>query len=138
MHVVKEFFWALLEKLLPARVLLSAALIMMVLPSTGFSYHDSSHQFQVLEIDFHFWGGVLLFLLLMLEIDDRVVMKRDLQIAREIQTWMLPSAPPQIAGLSIAYATPPQHRRRRLLRRVSSSGQNQRRKSSSVRLHPTA
>ena len=55
----------------------------------------------------HFWAGLLLFLLLMLEIADRVVMKRDLQIAREIQTWLLPGAPPQIPGLSIAYATRP-------------------------------
>ena len=29
------------------------------------------------------------------EVGDRVVMKRDLQIAREIQTWLLPGAPPQ-------------------------------------------
>jgi len=43
----------------------------------------------------------------MLEIADRVVMKRDLQIAREIQTWLLPGAPPQISGISIAYATRP-------------------------------
>jgi sigma-B regulation protein RsbU (phosphoserine phosphatase) len=35
------------------------------------------------------------------------VMKRDLQIAREIQTWLLPGAPPQIPGLAIAYATRP-------------------------------
>jgi sigma-B regulation protein RsbU (phosphoserine phosphatase) len=34
-------------------------------------------------------------------------MKRDLQIAREIQTWLLPGAPPQIPGLAIAYATRP-------------------------------
>jgi len=43
----------------------------------------------------------------MLEIADRVVMKRDLQIAREIQTWLLPGAPPQIPGVSIAYTTRP-------------------------------
>ena len=49
----------------------------------------------------------MLFLLLMLEIADRVVMKRDLQIAREIQTWLLPGAPPQIPGISIAYSTRP-------------------------------
>jgi sigma-B regulation protein RsbU (phosphoserine phosphatase) len=61
----------------------------------------------VVELDFHFWGGLLLFLLLMLEIADRVVMKRDLQIAREIQTWLLPGAPPQIPGLVVAYATRP-------------------------------
>jgi sigma-B regulation protein RsbU (phosphoserine phosphatase) len=88
-------------------VLLIAALAMLVWPSGGFSYHDSGHELHVFEFDFHFWGGLLLFLLLMLEIADRVVMKRDLQIAREIQTWLLPGAPPQIPGLSIAYSTRP-------------------------------
>jgi sigma-B regulation protein RsbU (phosphoserine phosphatase) len=108
LHVVKEFFWAVLEKLSPARrVLLIAALAMLLFPSGGFSYHDSAHELHVVELDFHFWGGLLLFLLLMLEIADRVVMKRDLQIAREIQTWLLPGAPPQIPGISIAYATRP-------------------------------
>jgi sigma-B regulation protein RsbU (phosphoserine phosphatase) len=108
LHVVKEFFWAVLEKLSPARrVLLLAALILLVLPSDTFSYHDAGHELHVVEFDFHFWGGLLFFLLLMLEIADRVVMKRDLQIAREIQTWLLPGAPPQIPGLAIAYATRP-------------------------------
>jgi phosphoserine phosphatase RsbU/P len=107
LHVVKEFFWAVLEKLSPARrVLLLVALILLVFPSGGFSY-GSGNNLHVIEFDFHFWGGLLLFLLLMLEIADRVVMKRDLQIAREIQTWLLPGAPPQIPGLSIAYASRP-------------------------------
>src|SRR6202050_1152107 len=108
LHVVKEFFWAVLEKLSPARrVLLLAALIMLVFPSSSFSYHGSGHELHAVELDFHFWGGLLLFVLLVLEIADRVVMKRDLQIAREIQTWLLPGAPPQIPGLVIAYATRP-------------------------------
>jgi phosphoserine phosphatase RsbU/P len=108
LHIVKEFFWAVLEKLSPARrVLLLAALIMLLFPSSGFSYQGSGHEVHVLELDLHFWGGLLLFLLLMLEIADRVVMKRDLQIAREIQTWLLPGAPPQIPGISIAYITRP-------------------------------
>jgi phosphoserine phosphatase RsbU/P len=107
-HVVKEFFWAVLEKLSPARrVLLLAALILLILPSGSFSYRGSDHDLHILEFDFHFWGGLLMFLLLMLEIADRVVMKRDLQIAREIQTWLLPGAAPQIPGISIAYATRP-------------------------------
>lgn len=106
-HIVKEFFWAVLEKLSPARrVLLLAALILLVLPSGGFTYRGS-HDMQVHEFEFHFWGGLLMFLLLMLEIADRVVMKRDLQIAREIQTWLLPGAPPQIPGVSVAYFTRP-------------------------------
>ncbi|MGB8918252.1 MAG: PP2C family protein-serine/threonine phosphatase [Candidatus Sulfotelmatobacter sp.] len=108
LHVVKEFFWAVLEKLSPARrVLLLAALIMLLFPSSGFSYQDAAHEFHVVELDLHFWGGLLLLLLLMLEIGDRVVMKRDLQIAREIQTWLLPGAPPQIPGISVAYTTRP-------------------------------
>jgi phosphoserine phosphatase RsbU/P len=107
LQVAKEFFWAVIEKLSPARrVLLLAALVLLVLPSGGFSY-NSGNEAHVVEFDFHFWGGLLFFLLLMLEIADRVVMKRDLQIAREIQTWLLPGAPPQIPGLSIAYATRP-------------------------------
>lgn len=108
LHVVKEFFWAVLEKLSPARrVLLLAALILLVFPHGGFSYNGEGGKVYAVEFDFHFWAALLLFLLLMLEIADRVVMKRDLQIAREIQTWLLPGAPPQIPGLSLAYATRP-------------------------------
>ena len=108
LHVAKEFFWAVLEKLSPARrVLLLAALALLILPSGGFSYRGSDHDLHVVEFDFHLWGALLMFLLLMLEIADRVVMKRDLQIAREIQTWLLPGAAPQIPGISIAYATRP-------------------------------
>jgi phosphoserine phosphatase RsbU/P len=108
LHVVKEIFWAVLEKLSPARrVLLLAALVLLIFPTDTISYHDSGNELHVIELDFHFWGGLLLFLLLMLEIADRVVMKRDLQIAREIQTWLLPGAAPQIPGLLIAYATRP-------------------------------
>jgi phosphoserine phosphatase RsbU/P len=108
MHVVKEFFWAVLEKLSPARrVLLIAALIMLIIPHSGFSFRDSAGKLNVVEIDLHLAAGLVLFVLLILEIADRVVMKRDLQIAREIQTWLLPGAPPPIPGLSIAYATRP-------------------------------
>jgi phosphoserine phosphatase RsbU/P len=108
LHVAKEFFWAVLEKLSPARrVLLLAALVMLVIPTTEFSYHGPGNEFHSVEFDLHLWGALLLFLLLMLEIADRVVMKRDLQIAREIQTWLLPGAPPQIPGMSIAYTTRP-------------------------------
>jgi sigma-B regulation protein RsbU (phosphoserine phosphatase) len=49
----------------------------------------------------------LLLVVLVLEIADRVVMKRDLQIAKEIQSWLLPPGPPQVPGLEIAFATRP-------------------------------
>lgn len=108
LHVVKEFFWAVFEKLSPARrVLMLVALILLVIPHGGFSYKGQGGEVYAVEFDLHFWAALLLLILLMLEIADRVVMKRDLQIAREIQTWLLPGAPPQIPGLSIAYATRP-------------------------------
>src|SRR6201988_4601602 len=108
LHVVKEFFWAVFEKLSPARrVLLLLALILLVIPHGGFEYTGSGGKAYAVEFDLYFWAALLLLLLLMLEIADRVVMKRDLQIAREIQTWLLPGAPPQIPGLEIAYATRP-------------------------------
>lgn len=108
LHVVKEFFWAVFEKLSPARrVLLLLALIFLVLPAFNFNYTGDNGQVHIGQFDMHFWAGLLLLLLLILEIADRVVMKRDLQIAREIQTWLLPGAPPQIPGLALAYATRP-------------------------------
>jgi phosphoserine phosphatase RsbU/P len=107
-QVVKDFFWAVLEKLSPARrVLLLAALILLVIPQGSFTYNGQGGKVYAAEFDSHFWAALLLFILLMLEIADRVVMKRDLQIAREIQTWLLPGAPPQIPGLAIAYTTRP-------------------------------
>jgi sigma-B regulation protein RsbU (phosphoserine phosphatase) len=79
----------------------------LAIPHAGLHYAgDDGKQFAI-EVDLHFWAALLLLLLLILEIADRVVMKRDLQIAREIQTWLLPGAPPQIPGLAIAYATRP-------------------------------
>src|SRR5271168_1332058 len=108
MHVVKEFFWAVFEKLSPARrVLLLLALILLLIPHTAFEFGSEAGKVQSIEFDMHFWAALLLLILLMLEIADRVVMKRDLQIAREIQTWLLPGAPPQIPGLVISYATRP-------------------------------
>src|ERR1700756_691869 len=108
LHVVKEFFWAVFEKLSPARrVLLLVALILLIVPHAGFQYSGEGGKIYTTEFDLHFWGALILLLLLILEIGDRVVMKRDLQVAGEIQTWLLPGAPPQIPGLAIAYATRP-------------------------------
>ena len=108
LHVIKEFFWAVFEKLAPARrVLLLLALILLAIPHGGFEYTGENGKVFAVEFDLHFWAALLLLLLLVLEIADRVVMKRDLQIAREIQTWLLPGAPPQIPGLVVAYATRP-------------------------------
>ncbi|HEV2400337.1 MAG TPA: PP2C family protein-serine/threonine phosphatase [Candidatus Sulfotelmatobacter sp.] len=107
-HVIKEFFWAVFEKLSPARrVLLLLALILLLIPNTAYQFSGEGNKVYAGEFDTHFWGGLVLLLLLILEIGDRVVMKRDLQIAKEIQSWLLPGAPPQIPGLAISYATRP-------------------------------
>jgi len=105
-HVAQQFFWAVLEKLTPARrVLLLFALILLIF-NPEFSWH-SQGDLHIVSLDFRLYGGLLLFLLLILEVADRVVMKRDLQIAREIQNWLLPSEPPTIPGIAIAFQTRP-------------------------------
>jgi phosphoserine phosphatase RsbU/P len=105
-HTAQEFAWAILGKLTPARrVLLLLGMALLVFPAGGFSYHGKEGEVEVVEFDFRFFGGALLFLVLMLEVADRVVMKRDLEIARDIQKWLLPATPPEVPGLAIAFAT---------------------------------
>ncbi|QNI32147.1 PP2C family protein-serine/threonine phosphatase [Alloacidobacterium dinghuense] len=107
-RVASEFFWAIVEKLTPARrVLLLAALILVIVPGGEWTFSTRSHEVKIFALDFHFYGGLLMFALLILEVGDRVVMKRDLQIAKEIQAWLLPSEPPLVPGLEIAFATRP-------------------------------
>ncbi len=106
-QITKALFWAILEKLTPARrVLLLVALVLLFFPSGGFSDGRPGHV-EIHEFDLHVWGGLLLLLVLLLELADRVVMKRDLEIAKDIQAWLLPGAPLQIPGYQIAYATRP-------------------------------
>src|SRR5215470_12833465 len=105
-HIAKDIFWALLMKMTPARrVLLLIALVMMVL--SGFKFELGRN----FSFDVNFVGiAALVFLLLLsLELADKVTMKRDLEIAREIQMWLVPSEPPRVAGAEIAFATRPQN-----------------------------
>jgi sigma-B regulation protein RsbU (phosphoserine phosphatase) len=107
-HTVLEFLWAILEKLSPARrVLLLFGILFLLLPGAGFSHMGKSGEVEVVEVSFHFWAGILFFIVLMLEVSDRVVMKRDLEIARNIQSWLLPSSPPPVPGMTISFATRP-------------------------------
>jgi sigma-B regulation protein RsbU (phosphoserine phosphatase) len=104
-HVVKQFFWALLLKLSPARrVLLLLALGMLVVSNVKVRNGNTETTLQ-LEV----LSALLMFFLLSLELADKVVMKRDLEIAREIQTWLVPSQPPEVPGGEIAFATRPQN-----------------------------
>jgi hypothetical protein len=103
LFIAEQFFWAVLEKLTPARrIMLLLALVLTVMGDLRWT--DKHTQ---IDINARFYGAVLMFVLLMLEIGDRVVMKRDLQIAKEIQQWLLPSTPPQIPGMEMAFITRP-------------------------------
>jgi sigma-B regulation protein RsbU (phosphoserine phosphatase) len=86
-------------------VLLLVAIVMMFMSGFKLSFGNS------VAIDFNFEGAAaLLFLLLLsLELADKVIMKRDLEIAREIQTWLVPAEPPQVPNADIAFATRPQN-----------------------------
>src|SRR6202167_6459532 len=55
-QIVKEFFWAVFEKLSPARrVLLLLALVLLVLPHTAFEFNSDAGKVQSIEFDLHFW-----------------------------------------------------------------------------------
>jgi sigma-B regulation protein RsbU (phosphoserine phosphatase) len=98
-------FQAMLMKLSPARrvVLLIALILLIFQPDFRWGH---GREFSV---DLAGIGAILLFLLLALELADRVTMKRDLEIAREIQQWLVPDHPPYLPGIDIAFATRPQN-----------------------------
>jgi serine phosphatase RsbU (regulator of sigma subunit) len=97
-RIAKILFWSMLMKMTPARrVLLLIAFVMLAM-----SVINSQMNFEVIAV-------MLFVLLLSLELADKVTMKRDLEIAREIQTWLVPSQPPEVPGANIAFATRPQN-----------------------------
>lgn len=106
LHVGRQFFWALLLKMSPARrVLLLIAFVMLVMSGVKFNYGNNI----AFDVNFVVVASLLFLLLLSLELADKVIMKRDLEIAREIQTWLVPSQPPDVIGADIAFATRPQN-----------------------------
>ena len=103
-RVVRGLFWSTMMKLSPARrVLFLVALVLLFFPVI--SVHTGEHDFDLENV--RFLGGVGLLVLLALELSDRVTMKRDLEIAREIQSWLMPAAAPKVPGVDIAFATRP-------------------------------
>jgi phosphoserine phosphatase RsbU/P len=104
-RIAKTLFWSMLMKMTPARrVLLLVAFVMLLMSGVKFQYNNFSFDanFQVVSV-------FIFLLLLSLELADKVTMKRDLEIAREIQTWLVPSQPPEVPGANIAFATRPQN-----------------------------
>jgi sigma-B regulation protein RsbU (phosphoserine phosphatase) len=97
-------FQAMLMKLTPARRVLLLIALALLLVQPDFQYGNQGQKFGLGGL-----GALILFLLLALELADRVTMKRDLEIAREIQQWLVPSSPPIVPGFDIAFATRPQN-----------------------------
>ncbi len=98
-------FQAMLMKLSPARrvLLLLAILFFFIQPDVHWGASRD------LKLHLGTLGVAILFLLLAVELADRVTMKRDLEIASEIQQWLVPRHPPIVDGLDIAFATRPQN-----------------------------
>jgi len=96
LRIAGALFWAMILKLAPARRLfLLAALALLLARVVG-----GPPGLPAL-------AALVLLALLALELADRVALKRDLEIAREIQKWLVPQAPPAVPGVDIAFTTRP-------------------------------
>lgn len=100
--VTRLLTWILLRKMTPARRLfLVATLTLAALAVFDMRLFGLPQTVQ-------FILSVLgLVVLLALELSERVTMKRDLEIARDIQSWLLPESPPGVPELEIAFSTRP-------------------------------
>ncbi|MBS1841078.1 MAG: serine/threonine-protein phosphatase [Acidobacteria bacterium] len=106
LHIAKGLFLAMFYKLTPPRrIILLIAFFMLVSSGFKFDFADKTH----LEIRFELFAALLFLLLLALELADKVTMKRDLEIAREIQQWLVPSTPPAVSNSEVAFSTRPQN-----------------------------
>ena len=100
-QIAKQIFWALLMKLTPARrVFLFLALGLLVLSATNL---QGDRNLYVL------LAALCFLFLLAQELADKVTMKRDLEIAREIQSWLVPAKSPGVTGANLAFNTRPQN-----------------------------
>ena len=108
-RVAWQFFWAVVEKLSPARRLLLVSALILLLLNVNITWEAGGHRTSTVvfigPLPAGTWGVLLLLTVLLLEVSDRVLMKRDLQIAKEIQSWLLPAAPPSVPDLEIAFQT---------------------------------
>lgn len=98
-------FQVMLMKLSPARrLLLLIAVGLFFFPLIAiFLPHGKGDEAG----NYYEFAAIAFFILLALELADRVIMKRDLEIAREIQRWLVPHTSPTIPGVDIAFATRP-------------------------------
>jgi sigma-B regulation protein RsbU (phosphoserine phosphatase) len=100
--IVSIVFSSVLSKLSPPRrVFLLVTIVFAIVSITGpeFLFITKDVEFLVA------FGGLLILLVLVL--GDHVSMKRDVEIAREIQRRLVPRVPPEMPGIDLAFATRP-------------------------------
>jgi sigma-B regulation protein RsbU (phosphoserine phosphatase) len=102
LKISRALFWAMLLKLSPPR----RVFLLIVLLLLAFFVLNVRPGGIPREAEFLVVIAGLIFLLA-LELADRVTMKRDLEIAREIQHWLVPQAPPRVPGVDIAFSSRP-------------------------------
>jgi phosphoserine phosphatase RsbU/P len=100
--ILAGLFAGILKKLSPARrVLLVLSLVLACLSVIGVQFLLITTQVEFL------LAFVGLLVLLVMVLGDHVAMKRDIEIAREIQRWLVPRVPPEVPGIDMAFATRP-------------------------------
>jgi sigma-B regulation protein RsbU (phosphoserine phosphatase) len=85
----------------PRRVFLLITLILAVFSIVGLEFLFFTREVELL------LAFIGLLLLLVMVLGDHISMKRDIEIAREIQRWLVPRVPPEVAGVDMAFATRP-------------------------------
>jgi len=101
--VMRAVAKAMFYRLTPARrIIFLVACVLLVWPQTEFS-NERIHIF----FPNAGFAAFLFLILLVLELADRVSLKRDLEIAREMQRMLVPQSAPSVDGIDIAFATRP-------------------------------
>jgi phosphoserine phosphatase RsbU/P len=101
-RVFGYLFSSVVQKLSPARrvfFLLTVAVALMAILHIHFLIFTQGVEFVIA------FGGLLVLLALVL--GDHVSMQRDIEIAREIQRWLVPRRPPNVPGIDVAFSTRP-------------------------------
>jgi sigma-B regulation protein RsbU (phosphoserine phosphatase) len=100
--ILGYLFSSVLNKLSPARRLfLLLNIILAFLAVINFHFLILTQEIEFL------LAFVGLLILLALVLGDHISMKRDIEIAREIQRWLVPRRAPDVPGIDVAFATRP-------------------------------
>jgi serine phosphatase RsbU (regulator of sigma subunit) len=95
-------FTSILSKLSPPRrVFLLFNLILATFSLLDISFLVVTREVELLVA----FLGMLVLVIMVL--GDHITMKRDIEIAREIQRWLVPRVPPDVPGVDMAFATRP-------------------------------